>query len=514
MTHRKQRTTVKQPQSVLQTTDRTAIVYLALLSVAVVVCFFPLLTYFFAQDDFVLIHTAVRDGWRAAADFFAQTPGHFRPLTKAVYFGVMYHAFGLNPAPYHVVSIVVHLLNVFLVFLLMRRTRVSNVAALVTTTLFALSVAFFHVIAWISCIQQLIGQSFMLASLVWGLDYLRTGSARRRWVSLAAYALALCSAEQTFGVPVILLGYSILLGDRQPGRNRLRKTVSDLSTHLSLMLIYLVFIGVWKTAPREGYYVFSYGTNVLVNLATYVGWTLQFGVALPSHMATGKIVWGLSHVSLAVLVLYHLARRRWRETLFGIGFFVVTIAPTLFLVNHTFYLHTYIPVFGVLYLLALLLEDVLSIRLLRSHLVRVVLLAAVLVGVTAMTFVMVRRNEQYLFLSLSHDTAWFKRSFVLRRAEIARKMYNCLVSYRPLDEHVEKVYMVYGREAGRDKAKWNKDNVVAATGYGSLISLIYERPDMPVTFKILGDAILRSDGLVSDIYLFDDEGSCQRFEEE
>jgi hypothetical protein len=514
MTRSRQRQPGKGPQRVFQPADRTAAAYLAFLSVAVVVCFFPLLTYFFAQDDFILMHTAVRDGWGAVTDFFAATPGHFRPLTKAVYFGVMYRVFGLNAAPFHVVSILVHLVNVLLLFALLRRFRVTTTAALITTTLFALSVAYFHVIAWISCIQQLLGLSFLLASLIWGVDYLRTGSERRMWASIAVYILALCSVEQSFGVPVILLSYSVLLGEGNSSWSRLRKASGQLVAHGALMLTYLLFIGVWKTAPSDGFYAFSFGANVPVNLATYLGWMLHFEVALPSHMAVGRVAWQLSHVLLALLVLYQLVRRRGRETLFALVFFISTIFPTLFLSNHTFYLHTYIPAFGILYLIALLTEDVLALRPLRGGIARIGVLIAVLVGVTAMSSVMVRRNEQYPFFTQGQGAAPFSRSFVLRRAKIARAMYDCLASHKPFGSHVEKVYMVYGREEGRNAAKWNKDNVVAALGNGSLINLIYEKPDMPVTFKIFGDAVHRSEERVSDIYYFDDVGDCQKFTEE
>lgn len=514
MTRSKQLQPGKDPQQAVQPTNRTATAYLAFLSIAVVVCFFPLLTYFFAQDDFILMHTAVRDGWGAVTDFFVPVPGHFRPLTKVVYFGAMYQVFGLNAVSFHVVSIFVHLINVVLFFLLLRRFRVTTAAALITTTLFALSVAYFHVIAWISCIQQLLGQSFVLASLVWGVDYLRTGSRKRMWASVAAYVLALCSVEQSFGVPVILLSYSVLLSNGSPSWSRLRMASGQLFVHGALMLTYLLFIGVWKTAPTEGFYAFSFGTNVLVNVATYLGWMLHFGVALPSHMAVGRMVWHLSHILLAFLVLYELGKRRWRETLFALVFFVLTIFPTLFLSNHTFYLHTYIPAFGILYLLALLAEDVLALRPLRGSTARIGVLTVVLIGVTAMSFVMVRRNERYPFHSRSQGSAPFPRSFVLRRAKIAKTMHDCLANHKPFDSHIDKVYMVYGREEGRDVASWNKGNVVAALGNGSMINLIYERPDMPVTFKIFGDSIRRSEQPVSDIYLFDDVGNCQKFVEE
>jgi hypothetical protein len=492
----------------VQPTDETAAIYLAALLIGIVVSFYPLIKYFFAQDDFVLLHTAVRDSWLAVTDYFARVPGMFRPLTKAVYFDAMYRVFGLNPVPFHVVSIVLHAINTAFFFLLMWRVRVTTAGALVSTTLFALSVAFFHVIAWISCIQQLLGECFMLASLLWGIDYLRRGRARARWASLGAYVLALLSIEQTFGVPVILLLYAWLAPDDWGRRMRPVRAVNKLLPHLAVMALYLLFIGVWKTAPRSGSYAFTLGPNVAVNLLTYLGWSLQFGVVLPSVMATGKVSWHVSHILLCLLGVYHLIRRRSWQVVFGFSFFVVAVSPTLLLSNHTFYLHTYIPSFGVLYLVALFVDDVFALRPFRIDLARLILLGSVLVAMSVTSFVMIRKNERYKMFGFLDS----QRSFVLRRATIAKNVHDCVVSAKSPSKDIQKVFMVYGREEGRDEALWNNRNVVAATGQGSLLNLIYESPEMPVEFKVSGDAIAWTEQFVSDIFFFDDHGNCAPME--
>jgi hypothetical protein len=509
MARRKKKMTVAKPPPPLQPTDQVIAVYLGLLSLAVFVSFFPLLRYFFAQDDFVLMHIAVRDGWRAVTDFFSQAPGQFRPLSKAVYFGVMYRFFGLNATPYHAVSIILHVVNAILVFMLLRRVGITALASLIATTLFALSVAFFHVIAWVSCVQQLLGQCFMLASLLWGIDYLCSGSVVAKRMSVAAYVLALLCVEQTFGVPLILATYVFLDRGTAISWPQLRRTVDTLSVHLALMVLYLVFIGVWKRVPQEGDYAFSLGLNVWVNLMSYLGWTLQFAAVLPTRMATGSVVWGVSHVALALLFVYHIVKRRGRELLFGLFYFLVAVSPALFLSDHAFYLHTYIAAFGLLYLIALVADDVLATRLFRPGRVRLAVLAIVLVTAAGVSIELVRRNEQYKMF----DFLELQRSFVLRRASIARNIFDGILRTRPVGKSVQKVYMVYGREEGRDSARGNYRNVVAATGNGSLINLIYRRPGLPVIFEVVGDAIDKNDLREADVYFFDDFGDCKLMED-
>ncbi len=500
---------VKVPQPVVvQPTGRTTDIYLALVSAAAVVCFYPLLTYFFAQDDFILIHTAWRHGWGAVWDFFSSASGFFRPLTKAAYFGVMYKIFGLNATPWHVVSMVVHIVNINLFFVLMRRVGIKPAAALIVTTLFALNLAFFHVIAWISCIQQLLGLCFLLAALIWGIDYVRDGCSKRKWLSVAAYVLALFSVEQTFGAPVILVGYFYLVPDERNKRQPLLPLLRKLWVHLALLAIYLLFIGVWKTAPGSGSYAFKYGSNIWINLVTYSGWTIQFWAALPSRMALGRIAWSVTHILVIILIVYNVLRKRWRETAFGLLFFIVTIFPTLFLENHTFYLHTYIPAFGLLYLIALFVQDILDLRPLRNNRVQLAILTVTLVAIAAGAYQMVTRNETYRMF----DYIDMQRSFVLRRARIAAAVTRDLNAEKPFKDKIKKVYIVYAREEGRKEAKWNRTNVETAIGQGRLVNLIYGQPDLEVVFGISGDEIPWAEQFFADIYFFDDYGNCMKMD--
>jgi hypothetical protein len=197
-------------------------------------------------------------------------------------------------------------------------------------------------------------------------------------------------------------------------------------------------------------------------------------------------------------------RRRWREIAFALTYFIAAVFPALFLTSHTFFLHTYVPIFGVLYLVARLVEDLLALRRFRSNAVRMGVLGAVLVAMGTVSFVMVRKNERYKLLEVLN----LPRSFVLRRSMIARNLYNGIESNKPFDDNVKKVYLVYGREEGRDRAKWNNENVKAATGWGSMLPLVYDNPDLEVEFKVVGDSVHEEDLIDADMFLYDDYGSC------
>jgi hypothetical protein len=246
-----------------------------------------------------------------------------------------------------------------------------------------------------------------------------------------------------------------------------------------------------------------------VNLATYWGRILQFWAVLPTWMSSENVRWSLSHAFLVALVGYHLIRRRRGIVAFGLLYFGVALAPTLPLKNHTYYLHTYIPAPGILLLVAFAIDDVVRIPFMFSSSRRRAFLGAAFVLASLMSFAMIRENEN-LPSELNPEV---KRSFVLRRALIAKATFESVSQYKPFDPSIERVLFVYGRPEGRDVAKWNMNNVVAAVGGGALFNLVYEKPNLEVRLQVDGDPVSSQDVENADVYYYDDAGNAKRFTE-
>ena len=477
-------------------------VYLAAIVVAVAVCYARLAGYFFAQDDFILLERATFQPGAAVFDFFAREPGHFRPLTKGACFVVLHRLFGLNAMPYHVVSLVLHALNALLIWRALRRLRVGDLAALTGAALFAMSAAFFHVLAWVSCIQQLVGATFMLLALDQGIAHLDARRAHARWLSLTAYALALASLEQTAALPLALGAVALLgVGDRE--RIGWRAARSALWPHAALMLAYAGFILLWKTLPGEGDYDFRAGANVWRNLVTYLGWSLDVHMTMPMEMAVPVPAFRVSHGVLVALLGYHLARRRWPEVVLGLGFCLAGLAPVLFLENHTFYLHTYVPALGVIYLLARAIDDIFSFAGHRHAELPYSLACLAFVGLAALCFTDARRNERIQ----RDDGSGYLRSFVVRRAIAAQNVRDSLREQRDPRRNADAVYLVYARPTHEvEQSAWNALNVQAALGYGSELRLIYGNPDLYVRFMYVDELGATARNPRTDIFFHDDVG--------
>lgn len=474
-------------------------VLLAVLSVCVIVCFFPVTKYFFAQDDFVLLHKAAYDGSSSFTRFFDQSSGQFRPLSKALYFWVTYRLFGFNPFPYHVVSLLLHVLNIILVYRLLTRLKIAPQPSLATAALFGLSVTVLNVVGWISCIQQLLGQCFMLLFLLFGINALHSRGVRDTILSIVAYVLAVMSMEQTLAAPLVLwLAAAVFFGGEGPASVRLRDAAKRTSPQLVVFGLFFLFLVVWKGIPSDGSYAFSLGTNVAANLSTYLDWMYSFSVTFPFTMNEPTTSFTAAHLFLVALIVYNVARGRGREVIFAAAYFGAAILPALFLTSHTFLLHLYIPSLGALYLMAMAFTDFFAVLSSWNRKAGEYAALGVFVLMAFLSSTNVRANEKD-FIRADFE---LPKNFVFRRAIVAKNVFEDVrnkTSWRPDGGFL---YMV----SLSDVDGWYSGNVIAALGKGDAFRLYYDDPKLDVVFMNRGETIPNFDPRNSLILLYDDRG--------
>lgn len=474
---------------------------LPVVALITVLSFYPLTAYFFAQDDFVLLNGAAGKSWSSFSSHFGGDPGQFRPLSKGLYFTLMFNIFDLKPGPYHVLSLLVHILNIVLLYRLLTELDIRPPSALIATSLFAFGSCFLHVIGWISCIQQLLALCFVLISLIWGIRTLKGPSRRNSAMSLSAYGLALMSMEQSFAVPVILLVYACSIQTDGRLGQRLARAARQLMPSFVLLVAYLAFRILWKGVPQTGPYAVTYGANLLTNLWTYLGWALDFGAMMPFRSAASTSAVTIPHIALALVIIFLVASRSFRPLLFGMSFFGLTIVPVLPLQHHLFYLHTYIPAFGLLYLVAVAIQRLVQPVLQRPHAAAAMVLTLIALA-GAFSFVRVRQN----LASTISDSVPLPTSFVLRRAVVAKNAWDDLARKETNRSGISRVHMIYRRGI----ESWSNDNVIAALGEGSAIKLFFNNPALTVEFHLASETleIDNFDSTHERIYFYDSLGRC------
>lgn len=136
--------------------------------------------------------------------------GNYNPLTNLT-FAFEYKLFGENPFYFHLNNLLLHLINVFLIFLLFTRLGMRRIWAVFMAFLFAVHPMHVESVAWITERKDvLFGCFFLLASLCY-VQYFRTG----KWLYLFSvylfFIFSLLSKIQAVSLPLALLLYDCLL---------------------------------------------------------------------------------------------------------------------------------------------------------------------------------------------------------------------------------------------------------------------------------------------------------------
>ena len=141
------------------------VLVLAIILVVQLVLLLPHAGSGFIKDDFKWIDNAVTDGRVDYLKPFTSNTGFYRPLVS-LSFGLQYFYFQMNPLPYGLLNLLIHLLNIFLVYLMLRSFESLRSYALLVTVLFSLNVKTVTMaVGWISGRTTLLYSFFVLLVL-------------------------------------------------------------------------------------------------------------------------------------------------------------------------------------------------------------------------------------------------------------------------------------------------------------------------------------------------------------
>ncbi len=333
---------------------------LALLLVAFAI-YAPSIQYDFVNwDDFqnVKENTDVRDiSWEGIKDIFTPTVmANYNPLPIFT-FALEHHFFGMNPAVFHLNNILLHLVSVFLVFLISLRLGFNQPVALFTAGLFALHPMRVESVVWITERKDVLYAAFFFGSILSYLRYKKNTSGK--WLfyglSLTFFVVALFAKIQAVSLPLALLALDYL-------ERRLWKW-SDLLEKVPYFLGSLVFglVGIYFLSEGESLDAgqsFSFIERLFIGGLSYLVYVIK--VIFPYPMSPlypypAMLDWTFyagTFISLCLVVFLFLKRnkKKWHILFSGFLFYTVNVVFVLqilgagqgFLADR----FTYVPYFG------------------------------------------------------------------------------------------------------------------------------------------------------------------------
>jgi tetratricopeptide (TPR) repeat protein len=350
---------------------RGRILTVALLSAVTLAAFWPVLHHDFNECDdtqYVTRNGHVKGGFTAGSLRWAFTSfyaSNWHPLTWLSHM-LDWRLFGSAAGGHHFTSLLLHLLNTCLLFLILDRTTGATGRSAVVAALFAVHPLHVESVAWVAERKDVLSTLFwMLATLA----YVRRARAPRpvdRWAVAILFALGLAAKPMLVTLPfaLLLLDYWPLgrwgWDDSRRALPRIPPSLFREKTPLFLLSAASCAVTVAAQyraiASIERYPVADRVANALVSYVAYLGktlWPAGLAVFYPRtepFAASWKVAAAALLLALATGAAFMLRRTR-PYVLFGWLWYLGTLVPVIGLVQvgrqSMADRYTYVPLIGI-----------------------------------------------------------------------------------------------------------------------------------------------------------------------
>lgn len=274
-----------------------------------------------------------RDLWDGSSALIGETQSRFyRPLTS-VWLLTEKTIFGLSPGAFHLVSIALHLVAVFLFLLLSRQVLNDENAALFAAAIFALHPLQVEAVSWVSAQDDLLSACFFFASLY--MFVIGSGKQQLHWHGLSMLFLicALACKERTAVLPVLML---LILSTTAPAeRKRGYVTVGSAFLITCLWFFWRTSVlgssAVVTDAAASASSVIATAAHLLSFYASKMVAPFSLGLHYEVQSAQSLDLMSLFVLVIVAGVAFALWKKRRERgvTLFAVGLFLLPLVPTL-----------------------------------------------------------------------------------------------------------------------------------------------------------------------------------------
>jgi tetratricopeptide (TPR) repeat protein len=287
-------------------------------------------------------------------------------------FAIEYHFFGLNPLPYHISNLILHMGCILLVFYFFRLLKTDSIYAAFGALLFGIHPMHVESVAWVTERKDLLYTLFYLCSMILYLLY--TQKQNRPWkyfiFSILFFILSLFSKIQAVALPLSLILLDYLL--KRPSKSRL--VYEKIPFFILSLLFGVAGVLVLKTqGVLQGNEIYSLIHRILFGLYALSSYILKFFAPfnlsalypLPVSPKQQLLLYYLNPLFLLLLgFLVYRSAHYTRVVVFGILFFFFNILFLLQIVSAgTAFLSdrfTYIPYIGLIFIIAWTLEKIIK----------------------------------------------------------------------------------------------------------------------------------------------------------
>ncbi len=287
----------------------------------------------FADSPVIREVSGLKSIWFSPSDI--EQEGHYWPVTYTS-FWLEHKLWGFEPLGYHVVNVLLHAVNVLLVWWLLRRFAVPG--AWVVAAVFAVHPLHVESVVWVIERKDVLSGLFYLTSFLAYGRFTDRGSPARYLLALGLFAAGLLSKTVVVTLPAALLIWHWWQRGRIT-RPDLLRTAPFFAVGLAIAVADTAFYRTREALALD----YSFVERILI--AGRALWFYAGKLAWPDDLAVIYPLWdirsgdavGWLYVAGAVAspVVLWLGRERWgRGPLACVAFYAATLSPALGLIDY------------------------------------------------------------------------------------------------------------------------------------------------------------------------------------
>lgn len=328
---------------------------------------------YFFQDDF---YSLIKSQAHSISEFFQFfIPGkeiYYRPISMRVYFLVVQWLFGPNPLVFHMISLVLHIINSNLVGKITNKVFNNPKIALCAAILYATSSIHFLSLVWIAEVGLLAGITLLLLSVNFYLIHYKGFSHKDQVTLTLIFIFGLLTHEYMLTLPFIMVLIDIYTKTR------------NLKKYIPFLVIAILYIALRIIAfpvSISGNYRLTLGKPTILATFWYGLWSLNIPENIQDNLEPGmKLNQSflnkfplLSLTILATLVavmifVFAIPLLCWfkknhgqkitflRKILFAPAWIIVTLAIPLLAPLHLYSLYASLALIGVIWIIIALTD--------------------------------------------------------------------------------------------------------------------------------------------------------------
>lgn len=260
--------------------------------------------------------------------------GLYIPVTMFTYVAD-YHFWRNNAFGYHLTSLLIHIVNVLLVFMFLELLGLSRMVSFAAALIFAVHPVQVESIAWISERKAVLSVTFFLLSFFAYIRYSKKRAKSFYVYSVVLFLLALLSKPSAVALPLLLVAYDYFYGAGLEWRNLKDKIPYFL---LAFFFSVLTVCGQRIYGQNVNIYGGSVGAHITTTLAIFVDYLRL--VFYPVHLSviydpkvytsllSPKVFFALVILGYVFLYLVYAVRRR-EDSGFWVFWFIALMLPVL-----------------------------------------------------------------------------------------------------------------------------------------------------------------------------------------